>query len=231
MCCLIQGKAGGTETLVFMLNCWLLALINIIFALSELIIGFFLLLPILVNRLGFSLCLMTAPFFIFCGAWEKTKGYFSSWLNTTLTYGLSLPVLAMATGLMMVIKDDLFNKLRTVSTLGGIGELGLAIISIPLAYLMGSLIKSLGEIAGQWVSGGSLGSGGVNAAADAAGKAGGTGALKTAKAASATAGATVGTGLGVGAAATEGAYKGTKKAAKGLYNLVTRRNRMSASKD
>lgn len=208
-----NNEGGMVAGIVFWFKCLMMAIAKYISAIGEAIIGFFLLLPVLINRIFFSMCLMLAPIFIGFGAWEKTKSWFSAWLNVTLGYAFALPVITLGVGLLFYAKQAVFGTLRESLQMGIAGELGFAITSIPIAYLLGSIISRFSELASQFFGGDSI----TSSTAEGAAKKGAEGAGVTAKGVKAT---------GKGA---WGATKGAWTTGKWAYNKA--RNLMSASKD
>ena len=115
---------------------------------------------ILINKTFFMLGLGFGPLFIMFAAFEKTRGWFNSWLNTTIGYGMSYVVIMFAAKILMSILDILWKG--DVSFLDAFSSL---FVCIALAIV----ISRVGDIASAWFSAGNIADGTAAAAAVAFG--------------------------------------------------------------
>lgn len=157
-------EGGWAKFIVFYLKCLVLAAAYYLYAFGEAVIGFFLLLPVIANRIFFAMSLMVAPIFIFCGAWDKTKGYFNSWLNVTLGYAFALPLITLGVGFLLTVKVELLNILRRETAGGSIGDFGVALLSIPISFVLAALMLKIGDLASSYFGGGSVATAGAEGA-------------------------------------------------------------------
>lgn len=135
-------------------------------------------LVITLNKLFLTLCLGFAPLFIFFAAFEPTKGWFNSWLNNTLGYALSYPVVVFGVKTLL----DIYAQIYSSSDLNFAMAIGCLVLGIVFAVL----ISRLGDIASGWFGSGNIADGTLGAMALATPKAI-KGMAKTAKAGKATA--------------------------------------------
>lgn len=94
---------------------------------------------IMTNKFFFVVCLSVAPLFIFFSAFSFSRGWFSSWLNTTLGYGFAYPmVLLTIKGLFSV-----FNQIFNFGSLSFAAALWCCLI----CFIFSFLIARIGDIA------------------------------------------------------------------------------------
>lgn len=155
----------------------------LIVAAGLIILGCAAFLVIIINKVFFMISLGMAPLFLFFLAFESTRGWFISWLNTTLGYCFSYPLIAFVLGVLM----EVYNSLYTVTTALS--------WSITFVLFIGSVIfavivSRLGDLASAYFSAGNIADG----TALAVGMAGRAMGRKAGGAASKTAGAGVNAG-------------------------------------
>lgn len=106
---------------------------------------------IIINKVFFILSLGFAPLFIFFLAFDMTKGWFSSWLNTALGYGLAYPVVSLGVSVLLNIYDGILQR-PTLTFLEATG-------CLVGGFLFAVLIGRLGDIASQWFGAGNISDG------------------------------------------------------------------------
>lgn len=135
-------------------------------------IGFFVLsisafITVMMNQIFFKLCLGVGPLFVFFAAFEKTRGWFSSWLNMTLGYCFSYPMIAITAASLMQIFDSLImpsNKEPEYISWGSVFTV------LVLCYVFSIIIQRVGDIASGFFSAGNIADGTALALAAASGK-------------------------------------------------------------
>ena len=105
---------------------------------------------ILINKGFFMLCLGFGPLFLAFLAFDKTKGWFQSWLNYTLGLGMSYVAIMFTANILMSILDILWQD--GVSFLDAIGSLFVCIV-------LSVAIARVGDIASAWFSAGNISDG------------------------------------------------------------------------
>lgn len=108
------------------------------------------LLVTLINKTFLMLGVGFAPLFIAFLAFDKTKGWFQGWLNTTLGYGMSYAAVMFST--FILLKG--FEKLFTSGT-GWIQVFS----SVVLASFLAVIIGRVGDIASAWFGAGNIADG------------------------------------------------------------------------
>ena len=105
---------------------------------------------ILINKGFFMLCLGFGPLFLAFLAFDKTKGYFQSWLNYTLGLGMSYVAIMFTANILMSILDILWQD--GVSFMDAIGSLFVCVV-------LSVAIARVGDIASAWFSAGNISDG------------------------------------------------------------------------
>lgn len=118
------------------------------------------LITVIPTQVFFHLCLAVSPLFIFFSAWEKTRGWTSSWLNTTLGYCFTYPMVLIAVGGLlgafkkMVFDEGAYSQLFSAPIISW-----LSVVSIfLLCLLFAKLIPQISSLATSLFSGGDLSS-------------------------------------------------------------------------
>lgn len=108
------------------------------------------LLVILINKTFLMLGVGFAPLFIAFLAFDKTKGWFQGWLNTTLGYGMSYAVVMFSAFILLKGFEKLFaNGTSWIEVLS----------SIVLASFLAIIIGRVGDIASAWFGAGNIADG------------------------------------------------------------------------
>lgn len=81
----------------------------IVISLGFLMFGLATFMTVVMNKVFFNLCIAVGPLFIFFAAFERTKGWFSSWLNMTLGYFFSYPMVVIVMTGIFKIFDNVFQ--------------------------------------------------------------------------------------------------------------------------
>ena len=123
-------------------------------------LGIILTTVVLINKTGFMLCLCVGPLFLMFAAFEKTKGWFSSWLNYTIGLGMSYVMIMFSAKVLMGILDILWKG--DVSFLDAFGSL---FVCIAISIVVGRV----GDIASAWFGAGNISDGTTAALSVAAG--------------------------------------------------------------
>lgn len=116
--------------------------------LTVIAIGFFVLslsvfITVMMNQIFFKLCLGVGPLFVFFAAFEKLRGWSSSWLNMTLGYCFSYPLIAITVSALM----DIFNKILQSNENQGYVTWASVFKVFILCYVFAIIIQRVGDIA------------------------------------------------------------------------------------
>lgn len=116
--------------------------------LTVIAIGFFILslsvfITVMMNQIFFKLCLGVGPLFVFFAAFEKLRGWSSSWLNMTLGYCFSYPLIAITVSALM----DIFNKILQSNENQGYVTWASVFKVFILCYVFAIIIQRVGDIA------------------------------------------------------------------------------------
>jgi hypothetical protein len=106
---------------------------------------------ITLNKFIFYMCLSVGPIFIFAFAFEKTKGWATGWLNTTISYGFAFVFIKLILSVLLTIAStsltdldaDLENFIDTA-------------IEASMYILFGVIVYKTGDIAGQFFGTGNI---------------------------------------------------------------------------
>ena len=106
------------------------------------IMGFAAFLPIIMNKALFYLSVGFAPLFIMFLAFESTRGWFTSWLSSTIGYCFSYPVAVVLVTVVLSIYKQAYSQ-EKLSFIGAIGCFALSLI-------FSALISRAGDVASAW---------------------------------------------------------------------------------
>lgn len=157
-----QGIEGAKEYIITVIKIMLVAL-------GFLILGFAAFVTVIMNKVFLNLCLAVGPLFVFFAAFEKTRGWFSSWLNMTLGYCFSYPmVMIVITGLLKIF-DTIFQPSSNTTHLTWASVL----MCLVLCFIFAMIISRVGDLASGFFGAGNIADGTALAVAAAGSKAGG----------------------------------------------------------
>lgn len=110
---------------------------------------------IVLNQVFFNLCLAVGPLFLFFLAFDATKGWFSSWFNTTLGYAFSYPMIVIVVTGVLKIFDTVFqpNPVAGTVTWTSIG------FCVLLCVIFSVIIMRAGDLASAFFSAGNIADG------------------------------------------------------------------------
>lgn len=120
--------------------------------------SFFAFITYVTNQFFFYICLGVGPLFIFFAAFNITKGWFSAWLNVTLGYCFTFPLILLVLSFLMKI----FDKLFIVPNADGLGW-NAVILCLLLCLVFGVVITRIGDIASSFFSAGNISDGTIAA--------------------------------------------------------------------
>ena len=104
--------------------------------------GFAAFLPIIMNKALFYLAIGFAPLFNMFLAFERTRGWFTSWLSSTIGYCFSYPVAVVLVTVVLSIYKQAYSQ-ETLSFIGAFGCFALSLI-------FSALISRAGDVASAW---------------------------------------------------------------------------------
>lgn len=106
------------------------------------IMGYKIFVAILLNKIFFHLCIAVGPLFIFFACFERSKGWFSSWLSTTLGYGFSYPMIAITINGCMGLFENITAKVQGEYT----ASWGATLSIVLLCMIFSLVVDRVGEI-------------------------------------------------------------------------------------
>lgn len=127
----------------------ILTLIKLAFiAVNFLLLSITIFMTVTINLVFFNLCLGVGPLFIFFATFEKTKGWFSSWLNMTLGYMFSYPLICIAIKAFMEMLLAIISKIGKGNSSEILEWVSVVQICLMTIVFM-AIIKKVSEIASQ----------------------------------------------------------------------------------
>lgn len=115
---------------------------------------------ILITKTFFMLCIGVGPLFLMFAAFERTRGWFNSWLNYTLGLGMSYVMIMFSSKILLTILDKLWQD-----GVSWINVFASFFTCVALAIVLGRV----GDIASAWFSAGNIADGTAAAVAVATG--------------------------------------------------------------
>lgn len=115
---------------------------------------------ILVTKTMWMLSIGFGPLFLMFAAFDKTRGWFNSWLNTTIGYGMSYVVIMFTAKVLLTILDVLWQD-----GVSWINVFASFFVCIALAVVIGRV----GDVASAWFGAGNIADGTAAAAGAAMG--------------------------------------------------------------
>lgn len=97
---------------------------------------------IILNKTFFYLGLGVSPLFIMFLAFDSTRGWFTSWLSSTLGYCFSYPIAMMVVTLLLNAYQDIYNQ-ESLSFAD-------AIVCLAVGIIFSVLIKRIGDATSAW---------------------------------------------------------------------------------
>lgn len=97
---------------------------------------------IILNKTFFYLGLGVSPLFIMFLAFDSTRGWFTSWLSSTLGYCFSYPIAMMVVTLLLNAYQDIYNQ-ESLSFAD-------AIVCLAVGIIFSVLIKRIGDATSTW---------------------------------------------------------------------------------
>ena len=97
---------------------------------------------IILNKTFFYLGLGVSPLFIMFLAFDSTRGWFTSWLSSTLRYCFSYPIAMMVVTLLLNAYQDIYNQ-ESLSFAD-------AIVCLAVGIIFSVLIKRIGDATSAW---------------------------------------------------------------------------------
>ena len=167
-----EAVAAKVDDLGNIWKLFLMFLKIIIVLIGLIVIGFAAFLPLIMNKALFFLAIGFSPLFIMFLAFESTRGWFTSWLSSTIGYCFSYPVTIVIVNIVLSIYKQAYAQ-NTLTFIGAIGCLALSLI-------FAAIIAKAGDAASAWFGSTNIASNVANSAASRLGGAGKT-AWKTGK--------------------------------------------------
>lgn len=116
---------------------------------------------LLITKIGFMLGLGFGPLFLMFAAFDKTRGWFQSWLNYTLGLGMSYVVIMFSAKILLTILDLLWQDGVSWANVFG---------SFFVCVALAVIIARVGDIASAWFGSGNIADGTAAAVAIAMGR-------------------------------------------------------------
>lgn len=114
----------------------------IIVATGLIVLGITSFISVILNKTFFFLGLGVSPLFIMFLAFDSTRGWFTSWLSSTLGYCFSYPMAMLVVTLLLNIYREVYNQ-ESLSFAD-------AIVSLSVGIIFSVLIKRVGDVTGVW---------------------------------------------------------------------------------
>ena len=131
---------------------WELAMLAIKIAIvmaGLIIMGVFCFITVMLNKIFFMLGLGFAPLFITFLAFDATRGWFVSWLSSTLGYCLSYPLAMMTVSILLQIYAGIYDQ-KTLT-------FGIAAACFTTSLVFTVIINKIGNAASAWFGSSGMG--------------------------------------------------------------------------
>lgn len=113
-----------------------------IVAIGIMVLGITSFISIILNKTFFYLGLGVSPLFIMFLAFDSTRGWFTSWLSSTLGYCFSYPIAMMVVTLLLNAYKDIYDQ-KTLSFAD-------AIVCLSVGIIFSVLVKRIGDVTSAW---------------------------------------------------------------------------------